>query len=416
MKNQETLFFVGIDWSRNFHQVCVIDQQGSIIGEASFEHSGRGLFEMAQWIIEISDSEVCNISVAIEVNHGPVVESLIEQNFCVCSINPKQLDRFRDRFSPSGAKDDRKDALVLASALRTDSHHFHLIEPQGTEVMFIRELNRKRAELVEQRTRLINQFREQIWRYYPQFAGLLDDRVRLWHLELWKLAPCPDSVKGKRTSTVQNLLKRHKVRRIDAEEVLRILRAEKINVSVASRDACVNRLESIVELLELLERQIKETEASINKEIETLDSKLKTDSEGPTDIEILQSVPGVGPVVLATIIGEAWEFLLRRDFEALRCFGGTAPITRQSGRTKQVIRRKAVCRSLCDAFHVLGGTAARRDPVSMAKYKALRAKGHGHFRSARTVCDRILSVVRVLMKKRELFDKEFKKPWHDAAA
>ena len=411
MKNQETLFFAGIDWSRNFHQVCVIDHQGSIIGEKSFEHSGRGLFEMAQWIREISDSS-CNISVAIEVNHGPVVESLIEQNFRVCSINPKQLDRFRDRFSPSGAKDDRKDALVLASALRTDSHHFHLIEPQGIEVMFIRELNRKRAELVEQRTRLINQFREQIWRYYPQFAAL-DIKC---HLELWKLAPCPDSVKGKRTSTVQNLLERHKVRRIDAEEVLRILRAEKINVSVATRDACVNRLGSIVELLELLERQIKETEASINKEIETLDSKLKTDSEGPTDIEILQSVPGVGPVVLATIIGEAWELLLRRDFEALRCFGGTAPITRQSGRTKQVVRRRAVCRSLCDAFHVLGGTAARRDPVSMAKYKALRAKGHGHFRSARTVCDRILSVVRVLMKKRELFDKEFKKPWHDVAA
>jgi len=89
MKNQETLFFAGIDWSRNFHQVCVIDHQGSIIGEASFEHSGRGLFEMTQWIREISGSEVCNISVAIEVNHGPVVESLIEQNFRVCSINPK---------------------------------------------------------------------------------------------------------------------------------------------------------------------------------------------------------------------------------------------------------------------------------------------------------------------------------------
>ena len=168
---------------------------------------------------------------------------------------------------------------MLASALRTDSHHFHLIEPQGTEVMFIRELNRKRAELVEQRTRLINQFREQIWRYYPQFAALLDDKVRLWHLELWKLVPSPDSVKGKRISTVQNLLRRHKVRRIDAEEVLRILRAEKINVSVASRDACVNRLGSIVELLELLERQIKETEASINKDLYQAVQKLFSEEQ-----------------------------------------------------------------------------------------------------------------------------------------
>ena len=48
----------------------------------------------------------------------------------VYSVNPKQLDRFRDRFCVSGAKDDRKDALVLASALRTDRRRFRRVEPR----------------------------------------------------------------------------------------------------------------------------------------------------------------------------------------------------------------------------------------------------------------------------------------------
>ena len=43
------------------------------------------------------------------------------------SINPKQLDRFRDRYSPAGAKDDRRDAFVLADSLRTDPHCFHAV-------------------------------------------------------------------------------------------------------------------------------------------------------------------------------------------------------------------------------------------------------------------------------------------------
>ena len=39
------------------------------------------------------------IAVAIEVPRGPVVEAFLEGGFAVFSINPKQLDRFRDRYS-----------------------------------------------------------------------------------------------------------------------------------------------------------------------------------------------------------------------------------------------------------------------------------------------------------------------------
>lgn len=51
---------------------------------------------------------------------GAVVETLAEHGFAVFAINPKQLDRFRDRYSPAGAKDDSRDAFVLADSLRTD--------------------------------------------------------------------------------------------------------------------------------------------------------------------------------------------------------------------------------------------------------------------------------------------------------
>ena len=116
------------------------------------------------------------------------------------------------------------------------------------------------------------------------------------------------------------------------------------------------------------------------------------------------------------LLAEAWDLIRRRDRKALRCLGGTAPVTKQSGKTKQVVRRKAVCRRLCDAFHILGGIAIIHDPVSKAKYEALRAKGHGYCRSVRTVCDRLLLVACALLEKRELFDKEFKKPPRGVAA
>ena len=416
MKNHESLFFAGVDWGRASHQVCVIDQEGSVLGEKAFRHSGSGFFEMARWIRKISGSEACDIAVAIEVNHGPVVESLLEQGFVVYSINPKQLDRFRDRFCVSGAKDDRRDALVLASALRTDRGHFRSLEPQDPDIIILRELNRTREELVRERTRLVNRLRELLWRYYPQLGELLGNTVRSWHLELWELAPSPDAAKRIRTSTVEKLLKRNRVRRFDANGVLQILRSEKMNIKQATVESCVGHIRSVVERMKVADRQLGETKDSIGKVIETMNSKLKTEGGVPTDIEILRSIPGVGDVVLATLIAEAWDLIRRRDYEALRCLGGTAPVTKQSGKTKQVVRRRAVCRSLSDALHVLGGVAVIYDPVSKAKYKSLRAKGHGYSRSVRTVCDRLLLVACAILEKGELFDKEFKKPLEATAA
>src|SRR5271166_5665491 len=90
------------------------------------------------------------IAVAIEAPHGPVVEILLERRFQVDTVNPKQLDRFRDRHTVAGAKDDRRDAYRLA-----------------------------------------NRVREQLWRYCPQALELGDDLAADWFLDLWALAPTP---------------------------------------------------------------------------------------------------------------------------------------------------------------------------------------------------------------------------------
>ena len=415
MNNDKILFFAGVDWGRVSHQVCVIDNEGSVIGEKSFKHSGGGLFEMARWMMKASGSEAGNIAVSIEVTHGPVVESLLEQGFLVYSINPKQLDRFRDRLCVSGAKDDRRDALVLALALRTDRRHFRRLEPLDPDIIILRELNRTREELVGERTRCVNRLRGLLWRYYPQFGELMGNTVRPCHLELWELMPSPDAAKRIRVSTVADLLKRHRVKRFDAKRVVEILRGEKITINKATVESCVEHIRSVAQRMKVLDRQLVETKDSIRKVIETIDSKHRTEGGEPTDIEILRSIPGVGDVVLATLIAEAWDLIRRRDRKALRCLGGVAPVTKQSGKTKQVVRRSAVCRRLSDAFHVLGGVAVIHDPMSKARYEALRAKGHGYCRSVRTVCDRLLLVACTILEKGELFDKQFKKPLRDAA-
>ena len=181
-------WFVGVDWGSEAHQVCIIDGEGSVRGERSFTHTGSGLAEMAAWLLAQARAAADVIGVAIEVPHGPVVEALMEHGFVVHSLNPKQLDRFRDRFSPAGAKDDRRDARVLADALRTDRRFFRRLDPVDPEVVELREWTRIADDLTAERTRLVNRVRQQLWRYYPQVLAVEGDLAKAWLLELWQLA------------------------------------------------------------------------------------------------------------------------------------------------------------------------------------------------------------------------------------
>ena len=118
---------VGIDWGSESHQVCRIDGEEDP-KQRSFPHTSEGLSALVAFVIE-GEMDPEQIAIAIEVNHGAVVEALLAKGLRVCSINPKLLDRLRDRFSMPGAKDDRRDAFVLASCVESDAQAFRKVEP-----------------------------------------------------------------------------------------------------------------------------------------------------------------------------------------------------------------------------------------------------------------------------------------------
>jgi len=93
-------WFAGVDWASQKHDVWLADASGKRLGKRTFEHSGEGLAQMCDWLIAASGGEPEDIHAAIEVPHGPVVETLLDRGFKVYAINPRRLDRFRDRFSP----------------------------------------------------------------------------------------------------------------------------------------------------------------------------------------------------------------------------------------------------------------------------------------------------------------------------
>jgi Transposase len=228
---QETLaWFAGVDWGSERHQACLVDAHGDIVGEREFPHSGVGLAELCDWLLSVAGT-ANTVAVAIEVPHGPVVDSLVDRGFVVYAINPKQRDRLRDRFSVSGAKDDRRDAYVLGDGVRTDRRQFRQLHVADPRLIELWAWSRLAEELKEERVRLGNRVGQQLWRYYPQMQKLTDDLAAPWFLELWGVAPTPAKAHQLRKTTVEQILKRHRIRRVDANTVLRTLQEPAIKVA-----------------------------------------------------------------------------------------------------------------------------------------------------------------------------------------
>jgi transposase len=393
-------WYAGVDWASESHHAFLTDHDGRKLGEKVFKHGGEGLAEMATWLMATSGaSEASQIQVAIEVPHGPVVETLLERGFKVHAINPKQMDRFRDRFTPSGAKDDSRDSEVMASALRTDPHCFRQLAGTDPTVIELREWSRIADELGVERNRLTNRMREQLWRYFPAVLELDDDLGAEWLLELWQNVPTPEKATRIRETTIASLLKRYRIRRFDAAHVLTVLRQKPIEVAAGTTEAATAHIATLVARIRLLNRQIKDA----NQRLDALIVRFQTEEAEPgqkkqRDVEILASSPGVGRIVLTTLLAEAFDPLQRRDYVALRSLTGVAPVTKQSGKSKTVIRRHACNARLANAMYHWARTAVQHDPRSRAKYAALRARGHSHGRALRSVADRLLNVACAMLR------------------
>ncbi|MGX1322888.1 transposase [Bradyrhizobium sp. USDA 377] len=399
-------WFVGIDWATQSHCVCLLDAEGRPAGRREFAHGGAGLTELRDWLLEKTKAAPGQIAVAIET-HGPVVEMLLEHGFVVFGINPKQLDRFRDRFTVAGAKDDRRDAHVLGSSLRTDPEAFRQLAADNPAVIELREWSRLAEELQQERTRLANRLRQQLWRYYPQAVKLTDDVADDWFLALWQKVPTPDSAANASEKAIARVLGAYRIRRLDAAAVLKILRETPLFVAPGTTQAACAHIRSLAARLHLVNQQIKDAQQNLDRLCVQIEEENGSgQNSGQCDVTILRSWPGIGRINLATLLAEATEPLRRRDYHALRTLAGVAPVTRQSGKQRFVIRRLACNRRLQSAVHHWSRVALQHDAATRRRYDALRQRGHGHARALRGVGDRLLFALCTTLKNQTPYDAE----------
>lgn len=390
---------VGIDQGPGEHFVVVMDSAGVLVGEHRFAHDGQGLLDLADWVGERIGGAWEGTAIGSETPWGSVIDTLLGRGASAFSINPKQLDRLRDRFSVAGSKDDRRDAFVVTHGLRNDPHLFRPVRRPDSVRLQLRELGRLRDQLHKDRVRVTNQLHALLSQVWPSLLKLSPGADERWLWSLLERAPRPEQARRLQPKTLEKLLREHRIRRFDVEHLQEVLREPSLELAAGREQVMAYQLALWLPRVRLLDQQCRRVEADLSR---LLKAEKPCGGDELSDATILASHPGIGTLTAAALLGEAGDEL--QEYRHLRALAGVAPVSKISGRKRIVHRRYACNPRLARTVHLWVDAARKNYPDIQTRYARLRSRGHTHGRALRQLADSLLRTVAATLRNRTLYD------------
>lgn len=383
--HEQFVAFAGFDWASDHHDLVVLDRSGKILLELTFADDAAGWADFARRLREGLGQDPSRLAVAVETNNGPAVERLLAMGCAVYPLNPKVAERYRERKSNAGCKDDRLDAFSFADALRTDGQAWRRLKPDDPLTQELRLLCRDEIQLIGQRTALVNQLRAALREYYPGALEAFDDWVSDGPWAFVQAFPTPQALVAAGKRRWEKFLHAHRLYRPETY-------ARRLEIFARADQFCgtppVTRAKSrlalaLVAQLRVLEKQL----VQYRQSIETLFSQ-------HPDHDLFGSLPGAGPKIAPRLLAELGNDPSRFDtHESLQCYGGSAPVTKQSGKNRWVSFRRACNKNLRATLHHWANKSRPKCAWAQAYYQHKRDHGQSHAAALRCLANRWVKIL-----------------------
>lgn len=392
------MIFVGVDWAEAHHDICVLDEAGDVLARKRIPDTLAGVRALHELLGEHAE-EPEEVIVGIEKDRGLIVEAMLGARYRVYAINPMSSARYRERHVTSGSKSDPGDAKVLADLVRTDRHNHREATGDSANAEAIKVLARAHQSAIWARHREVNALRNALKDYYPgallAFGTDLDDRDAVAILDV---APTPPLGRQLSRARIAAALKRAgRLRNLErrAGEIQSALREEQLAQSPVVELAYGRTTKAHVAMIRAYSAQITELEAA-----------LTSDFEQHPDAGIIHSLPGMGTVLGARVLGEFGDDPNRYcNAKSRRNYAGTSPVTRASGKSHVVLARHTRNRRLADALDQWAFCSITRSKGARAYYDELRGRGKTHRQAVRQLANRWVGILHACLEQRVDYDE-----------
>jgi hypothetical protein len=400
--------YIGIDWADQKHVIALRSAaERNKIEHQVIDQKPEALME---WIGQLEQrfGGQGKILVSLEQSRGPLIYHLMGYEFFeLYPVNPLQLARYRETFSPGGAKDDRPDSELLNELLYCHRDRLRALKPDSVLGRKLSFFNQGRREAIDQRTRLSHAIKSQLKVYFPLALELLDqDTSTALAADLLLRWPSLEAIQKQSVHRLRKFFYGHNCR----GEQRMLQRLELVQkAKPLTQDSGV--IEPAALRVQMLARQLK----NLLPDIARYDKKIAELFAAHPDRVLFENLPGAGEALaprLATAFGsdpERWKSALE-----IATLSGIAPVRRASGMRSgkkgegkaSVHFRQACPKFLRQSFHEFAGCSIRYCSWAQAHYSSQRAQGKGHHAAVRSVAFKWIRILFACWKQRTPYDAQ----------
>jgi transposase len=403
------VLFLGVDWGERHHDLCLLDQDGSVLAARRIADGLAGVGEL-HGLVAAHGEDPAQVVVGIETDRGLLVGALLAAGYQVYAVNPHTVSRYRGRHGSSRAKSDRGDAKVLADLVRTDRHNHRQVAGDTPAVEAVMVLARVHQRLIWARQQHVNTLRSALREFYPgALAALGTQLAEPEALAVLELAPIPEQGRRLTRAAIRRALVGAGRRRNLHARVVAIhdaLAAPQLAAPEPVEAAYRHVIDGLVAVVRCL-----------NDQVAALEEQLAVRFAAHPDAAIVRSQPGLGVVLGARVLGEFGDDPHRyQTAKGRTAFAGTAPVTRSSGLRTTVVARAACNQQLVDACYLWAFAALSASPGARRCYDAHRARGATHHQALRALGNRLVGILHGCLAHRVAYQEQVAWPAAEPAA
>jgi len=387
---------IGIDWGDSKHAFAIAchDQD---IETGSIDHSSETLH---QWLQALEKRFAAQpVTVILEAGSVPLIAALREYHWIqIFSICPLASAAYRKSIRPSGAKDDRPDAVLLLGMLLSNHQRLSPLPDRDDSLPHLLDrLVVHRRRLVDDRTAKTNQLMAALKSYFPQALELLPKELYrpfvICFLRKWSNLL---DLKKARSSTIERFYLKAGHRRpqtIQAHLKL-IKQARLLHKDHALTAIGELHVAHLIEQIECLNHQISETE----KQIRPLFQEHENAS-------FYRNLPGAGANMAPRLLA-AMELLPTDNVQDAQKYIGVAPVTQRSGKQCWVHRRFHPPQFLHQTLVEWAGLTVQFSPWAKAYYQHAKKQGKKRFVILRSLAFKWLRILDGCRKTKTDYDEQ----------
>jgi transposase len=385
--------WVGIDWGKDTHSVCVVDDGRKKLAAFSVPAAPQGYAQLAGELARLAPIG----GIAVEATRNLLIAFLTGAGFTVYLVNPKMSKSWRDTVSIAGVKSDARDGHVLALELSRRHESLEPYTPGDPATAELATLCKDRRSLVDERTALVQRLQATLAQYHPAALAFFEDWTSRVAWRFLKKFPAPATLARARKDTLIRFLKSNRIG-------LKPIWLERIE---HRGDALAWPLAPDANALQIKAEATVAQLQALQPHIDRYDTIIQEKTKALPQAELIATIDGAGPILTPELTAILTDPAASTGgYQALRTLAGAAPVTHQSGKKRHAAMRRRCNKTWRNTLHLFAFSSTKQSRWAKAYYDIRKEHGDSHGTALRKLADKWLRILTRMIEHNEPYDEQ----------